>query len=89
MVKVIAITNRKGGCGKSVTALNLGVGLARHDKKILLIDTDNQHSLTISMGITEPEKLSVTLSTVIADIISKKEIDPKIGIIHHEEGICL
>ena len=89
MGKTIVITNRKGGCGKSVTAANLGVGLARHGKRTLLIDTDNQHSLTISMGVTEADKLPVTISTVISDIIAKKDIDPKNGIIHHEEGIDL
>ena len=72
MGKTIVITNRKGGCGKSVTAANLGVGLARQGKKVLLIDTDNQHSLTVSMGVSEPDKLPITLSTVIADIIAKK-----------------
>jgi len=87
MGKIIAITNRKGGCGKSVTAASLGVGLARQGKKTLIIDTDNQHSLTISMGISEPDKLPITLSTVIADIIAEKEIDPTAGIIHHAEGV--
>ena len=89
MGKTIVITNRKGGCGKSVTAANLGVGLARQGKKVLLIDADNQHSLTVSMGVTEPYNLQVTLSTVITDIIAKKNIDPTAGIIHHEEGVDL
>jgi chromosome partitioning protein len=89
MGKTIVITNRKGGCGKSFTTANLGVGLARQGKKVLCIDTDNQHSLTISMGVKEPEKLPVTLATVIADIIGKKDIDPAAGIIHHSEGVDL
>jgi len=87
MAKVIVITNRKGGCGKSVTAENLGVGLARHGKKTLLIDADNQHSLTVSMGVTKPDKLTVTLSTIISDTIEKKDFEPTAGIIHHEEGV--
>jgi len=89
MSKTIVITNRKGGCGKSVTAASLGVGLARQGKKTLIIDTDNQHSLTISMGVTEPGKLPVTLATVITDIIAKKDFDPMAGIIHHAEGVDL
>jgi chromosome partitioning protein len=89
MGKILVITNRKGGCGKSVTAANLGVGLARQGKKVLLIDTDNQHSLTVSMGVAEPDNLPVTLATVIGDIIAKKEFDPTTGIIHHEEGVDL
>ena len=43
MGKTIVITNRKGGCGKSLTAASLGVGLARRGKKVLCLDTDNQH----------------------------------------------
>ena len=41
------------------------------------------------MGVTEPDKLSVTLSTVIANIIAKKDFDPIAGIIHHSEGVDL
>jgi chromosome partitioning protein len=89
MGKVLAIINRKGGCGKSATAANLGVGLARQGKKTLLIDTDNQHSLTVSMGVTEPDKLQSTLTNVIADIVAKKGFDPTAGIISHSEGVDL
>ena len=87
MGKVLVVTNRKGGCGKSMTAASLGVGLARQGKKTLIIDTDNQHSLTVSMGVLEPDKLSVTLTTIITDIISEKDSDPTAGIIHHSEGV--
>ena len=87
MGKIIAITNRKGGCGKSFTAASLGVGLARQGKKVLLIDADNQHSLTISMGVTEPDNLPVTLATIMGDIIAKRQINPTAGIIHHSEGV--
>ena len=89
MGKVFVISNRKGGCGKSFTTASLGVALARAGKKVLCIDTDNQHSLTVSLGVTEPDKLPVTLKTIISDVIDEKEIDPTTGIFHHSEGIDL
>jgi len=89
MGKVLVIKNRKGGCGKSFTTASLGVGLARHGKKVLCVDTDNQHSLTVSMGVAEPDKLPITLSKVISDIINENDFDPTAGIIHHPEGVDL
>jgi len=87
--KVFVITNRKGGCGKSFTTANLGFALARQGKRVLCIDADNQNSLTVSMGVSEPDRLPVTIATVITNIINKNEIDPTAGIIHHAEGVDL
>jgi len=89
MGKIIAITNRKGGTGKSTTAANLGIGLARQGKSVLILDVDSQSSLTISLGVVEPDKQTVTLATVMSSIINETALDPTDGIIHHAEGVDL
>jgi len=89
MGKTIFIGARKGGVGKTMTTASLGVGLAREGRKTLLVDADSQHSLTVSLGISEPDKLPFTLSTVMNNIINEIDFDPTSGIIHHADGVDL
>jgi len=89
MGKTIALSNMKGGVGKTMTAASLGVGLARHGKSVLCIDADAQHSLTVSFGVPEPDKQTITLSTMMSNIISETDFDPMTGIIHHADGVDL
>ena len=69
--------------------VNLGIGLAREGKKVLLVDVDSQGSLTASMGYQQPDQIENTLATVLGHIIMDEPMIPGEGIIHHKEGIDL
>ena len=86
---VTAVVNQKGGTGKTTTCENLGIGLAMEGKKVLLVDTDPQASLTISLGYPMPDRISPTLSDLMKKIVSDQPIESGEGILHHPEGIDL
>jgi chromosome partitioning protein len=89
MCKIIAVSNLKGGVGKTMTAASLSVGLARRGKRTLAVDCDSQHSLTVSFGVSEPQKLAATLATAMMGVMNGAEFEPLAGITRHSEGADL
>ncbi len=89
MAKITAICDQKGGVGKTVTAVNLGIGLAQAGKKVLLVDMDAQGSLTASLGYQRPDQMENTLATILGRIILDEPVSPGEGILHQAEAVDL
>ena len=87
--QIISLSNQKGGVGKTTTCANLGIGLAREGKRVLLVDCDPQASLTLSLGWRKPETLPVTLATLMGRVLQEQPVHAKEAILHHAEGVDL
>ena len=71
LAKIIAVTNQKGGVGKTTTSVNLGASLATLGKRVLLVDIDPQGNTTSGVGINKAD-----VENCIYDVLIN-EVDPK------------
>ena len=86
---LVTLCEASHNVGKTVTTVNLGIGLARECKRVLLVDVDPQGSLTTSLGYQHPDQLESTLADVLGFIIMDTPVIPGTGIIHQAEGVDL
>lgn len=87
MCRVIILANQKGGVAKTTSTVNIGIGLARLGKKVLLIDNDSQGSLSQALGYPQPDKMEVSLANIYEWVLNEDDFDLDEGILHHEEGV--
>ena len=85
MARIIVIANQKGGVGKTTTAVNLGVALAKFGHRVAIMDLDSQGALTVNFGLDPYEvkpsthDLLVGESTAFSDVVHKRQLEFQLG----------
>ncbi|KPQ18287.1 MAG: chromosome partitioning protein [Rhodobacteraceae bacterium HLUCCO18] len=74
--RILAVTNQKGGVGKTTTAINLGAALARLDKRVLIVDLDPQGNASTGLGIVPSDRMLTTYDLLVDDASLRNVVLP-------------
>ncbi len=86
-MQIISVVNQKGGVGKTFTSVNIAIGLAWRGFRVLALDLDPQGSLSISLGLENPDDEEYTISSIFQHMKNREEFDIMECIHVHPEGI--
>ena len=89
--KVLSVTNKKGGVGKTTSVVNLAAALHQNGRKVLMIDNDHQGNLTAAVGLTPAEQKYTLANLLLAAIDYPEDIELHLGhsILHIQDGLDL
>ena len=74
MKRILSVSNRKGGSGKTTTTVNVAAALAHQGKRVLVVDADPQAHTTVSLGIT-PQEVKADLCSLL---VEEKELEEEV-----------